>query len=118
MKTSGGALSGWTAAFLAAAITLQFVEAGWLRFLAWAALVVALVAGAAVLAVILGRGMWAALRIVASGGFAMLYPELKAPSHRPPLGTWRHAIYTGGLGVLETPSSRRHSEEARWIRNR
>ena len=90
---------------------LKLTDATWLHVVAWIAIAIALYAAARAIYVAAGKVARATLKILATGGFAVLYPDLKVRSHRPPPGTWRNYLYTGGLGALDT---RGKQKAGRW----
>ena len=102
MRTFGGTLLASLLTVVVAVGLLKVTDSTLLHVIAWIAIALALYAAALATLEAAGKAAQAALRILGTGGFAVLYPNLKVRSHRPPPGTWRNYLYTGGLGALDT----------------
>jgi hypothetical protein len=101
MRTLGGRLAGSILALVAAAAVLRLSDSRWLHVAVWIVIVIAVYAAARALTQAAGKAGRALIRGLATGGFVVLYPDRRVRPHRPPSGTWRNALYTGGLGVLQ-----------------
>ncbi|MGH3072652.1 MAG: hypothetical protein ACRDNB_10345 [Gaiellaceae bacterium] len=107
MRTFGGTMFASLLVVVIAFGVIKLTDSTWLHVVAWIAIALALYTAARAMFEAAGRVARAALKIAATGGFAVLYPDLKVRSHRPPAGTWRNVLYTGGLGLLDTRNQRK-----------